>query len=278
MLLALLAAAPPPGAQPAAPIELWGPFLPATQSCLRRISDATHACFDRVFALEQACRDAQAGGGSCDETQLEADVSAQDGALRATLADACQDGQLTELSYIGFFDAGADLNRGCIGEAQHAIAAVYAPTRGGGAVSADAARCLSATADYARKVLRFALQREVPVMERIATRLFTTAEKQAAILKVNQELSADRARWSAGLLAACPDFEQVYGRSPDGFLRTLKQRVDCVLSRTYVHSSVACLPPACGNGIPEADEACDDGNANDGDACRNDCTLGVSSR
>jgi len=279
VLLALLAAAPSARAhnQPP-PIELWGPFLPATQSCLRRISDATHACFDRVFALEQACRDAQAGGGSCDETQLEADLSAQDGRLRATLADACQDGQLTELSYIGFFDAGTDLNRGCLGEAQNAIAAVYAPTRNGGAVSADVARCLSASADYARKVLRFALQREVPVMERIATRLVSTEEKQAAILKVNQELSADRTRWSAGLLAACPDFEQVYGRSPDGFLRTLKQRVDCVLSRTYVHSSVACLPPACGNGIPEGDEACDDGNANDGDACRNDCTLGVSSR
>src|SRR6476660_4419108 len=47
MLLALLAGPPPARAhnQPP-PIELWGPFLPATQSCLRRISDATHACFD----------------------------------------------------------------------------------------------------------------------------------------------------------------------------------------------------------------------------------------
>lgn len=255
------------------PIELWGPFLPGTQTCLRTISRATHACFDSVLALEQACHDAPLRGETCDEAAVEAGVSAADGALRATLASACADGQLTELSYIGFFDAGSDLNRGCVGEAQAAIAAIYAPARAG-AVSADAARCMSAAATYGRKLMWFALQREVPVMERIATRLFTTEEKQAAILQVNQELSADRARWSAGLLTACPTFEQVYGRSADGFLRTLKQRVDCVLSRTYVHSSVACLPQVCGNGIPEGTEACDDGNAVDSDGCRNDCSGG----
>ena len=87
-----------------------------------------------------------------------------------------------------------------------------------------------------------------------------------------RELSADRARWSKGLLAACPDFAVVYGRSADGFLRTLKQRVDCVLSLTYVHSAATCLAQVCGNGIPEADEACDDGNADDADGCRSDCT------
>ena len=254
------------------PIELWGPFLPGTQTCLRTISRGTHACFDSVLALEQTCHDAPLRGDTCDQDQLEADVSAADGALRAILSNACAEGQLTELSYIGFFDAGADLNRGCVGEAQNAIAAIYAPARAG-ATSTDAARCMSAVASYGRKVMWFALQREVPVMERIATRLFSTEEKQAAILKVGQELAADRTRWSAGLLEACPSFATIYGRDPDGFLRTLKQRVDCVLSRTYVHSSVACLPQVCGNGIPEGTEACDDGNQNDADGCRNDCTV-----
>lgn len=276
LLVAALALALPPAAaahtEPP-PIELWGPFLPGTQTCLRSISRATHACFDAVVALERACRDAPLGGQACDRERVDADIAAADRALRATLADACEEGQLTELSYIGLFDAGIDLTRGCVGEAQAAIAAIYAPARAG-PVSADAAGCLSAVAAYGRKVMWFALQREVPVMERIATRLFTTEEKQAAILRVNQELSADRARWSAGLLAACPTFEQVYGRGPDGFLRTLKQRVDCVLSRTYVHSAIACLPQVCGNGIPEGDEACDDGNGDDGDGCRNDCTAG----
>lgn len=255
------------------PIELWGPFLPGTQTCLRTISRATHACFDAVFALEHACRDAPLRGEACDADALAASRSAATGALRATLASACAEGQLTELSYIGLFDAGTDLERGCAGEAQRAIAAIYAPARAG-ATSTAAAECMSAVAAYGRKVMWFALQREVPVMERIATRLFTTEEKQAAILQVNRELSADRARWGAGMLAACPAFEEVYGRNADGFLRTLKQRVDCVLSRTYVHSAIVCPAQGCGDGIPEGDEACDDGNASDGDGCRNDCTAG----
>lgn len=254
------------------PIESWGPFLPGTQTCLRTISRATHACFDTVFALEQACRDAPLRGETCDPAALERDVAAADGALRATLAAACADGQLTELSFIGLFDAGSDLTRGCVGEAQNAIAALYAPARAG-ATSAEAARCLAAAASYGRKMMWFALQREVPVMERIATRLVASDEKQASIRRVNQELAAARARWSAGLLAACPSLEQVYGRSPDSLLRTLKQRVDCVLSRTYVHSAIACLPQVCGNGIPEGGEACDDGNTVDDDACSNDCVA-----
>ncbi|RMH45308.1 MAG: hypothetical protein D6689_00185 [Deltaproteobacteria bacterium] len=32
--------------------------------------------------------------------------------------------------------------------------------------------------------------------------------------------------------------------------------------------------PACGNGVVEAGEACDDGNADDADGCRSDCTVG----
>ncbi len=256
----------------APPIELWGPFLPGTQTCLRRISAAAHACFDTVLGNLQRCHDAEARGESCDRDATDAASSAANAALRATLTDACEDGQLTELSYIGVFDAGADLSKACLVQSADAIAAIYAPARGA-TPSAETARCMAATAAYGRKVMWFALQREVPVMERIATRLFSSDEKKAVILQVERELSADRARWTAGLLAACPDFTSIYGRPADGFLRTLKQRVDCVLSLTYVHSAVACLPPTCGNGIPEEGEACDDGNSNDSDGCRNDCHL-----
>src|SRR5262249_27551836 len=34
-------------------------------------------------------------------------------------------------------------------------------------------------------------------------------------------------------------------------------------------------PAQCGNGLVEGDEQCDDGNTNDLDDCRNDCTLGI---
>jgi len=255
------------------PIEQWGAFLPATQTCLRTISRSAHACFDTVVGLEQRCRDEQALGQPCDTTQKDADISAADGALRATLAGACEEGQLTELSFIGFFDAGADLTKLCVTQAQEAVAAIYAPVRSG-ASSPAAAQCMAAAASYGRKVMWYALQREVPVMERIATQLIETDEKQASILRVERELAADRTRWVEGLQAACPDFATVYGRSADSFLRTLKQRVDCVLSLTYVHSALNCILQLCGNGIPEGDEACDDGNADDSDGCKSDCTLG----
>lgn len=42
----------------AKPIELWGPFLPDTVTCLRLMSRATHACFATVLAIEVRCRDA----------------------------------------------------------------------------------------------------------------------------------------------------------------------------------------------------------------------------
>jgi cysteine-rich repeat protein len=273
LVAAWIAAAPVLAHNQPPPIELWGDFLPETQTCLRRISAGAHACFDTVLGIEMRCRDAEARGEPCDRDAADAAIAAADGDLRATLSDACQEGQLTTLSYIGFFDAGADLTKACVTQAQNAIAAIYAPARAATSPPA-AASCMAASAAYGRKVMWYALQREVPVMERIATRLLETDAKQAAILNVERELSADRARWIDGVLAACPSFEAVYRRTADSFLRTLKQRVDCVLSLTYVHSSVSCALQICGNAVTEGSEACDDGNTDDSDGCRSDCTLG----
>jgi len=35
------------------------------------------------------------------------------------------------------------------------------------------------------------------------------------------------------------------------------------------------ISPCCGNGVKEGGEQCDDGNSNDGDQCKNDCTLPI---
>ncbi|MGH7788633.1 MAG: hypothetical protein ACRERC_17310, partial [Candidatus Binatia bacterium] len=269
-LLCWLAAAAAPAHNTPVPIELWGPFLPGTQTCLRLISRAAHDCFDTVLGIEQRCRDAALQGGGCDAEQRAAEIAEADRGLRATLAAACAPGQLTELSYIGFFDAATDLTRACSGEAHAAATALYAPAQAGG-LSPAAAQCLTASAGYGRKMMRFALERGAPVMERIATRQLSGDEKKASILQVERELSTARTRWIDGLLDHCPQFETVYGRSAESLLRTLKQRTDCVLSQTYVHSAIACIARQCGDGIPQDPEACDDGNGDDGDACRNDC-------
>ena len=255
-----------------APIDRWGPFLPGTPTCLRMISRATHACFDQVLDIEQRCHDALARGEACDQDQVDAEISDATRVTRTALTGSCQEGQLTEISYIGFFDAEADLFSACVTQSQAAIQAIFAPALAGQPTE-TVARCMTAAGAYARKVIRFALERETPVNERIATRLFTPDEKKAQILRVETELSQTRPRWVAGLTAACPEFATVYGRSADSFIRTMKQRSDCVLSLTYVHSAVSCISQVCGNGIQEATEECDDGNRDDTDTCKSDCTA-----
>ena len=59
---------------------------------------------------------------------------------------------------------------------------------------------------------------------------------------------------------------------------------DCVLTEATttgqamakaIYTATAPVGQQCGNGIVEGDEQCDDGNRNDADACRNDCTNAV---
>ena len=219
----------------AVPIELWGSFLPGSVTCLRTMSGATHTCFDAVLAAEQACHDALARGESCDRGAVDATVDAAAQAMRVAATGACAEGQLTEIGYFGFFDANADLTNACVTQAREAIAAVYAP--------AGAAACVSAAAAYSRKVMWYILQRTAPVMERIATRVFAPAEKTAAVLRLERDLSSTRERWIAGLLDLCPQFADVYGVTAESFLRMLKQRTDCVLSKTYINSLVSCAAP-----------------------------------
>ncbi len=256
----------------AVPIERWGPFLPGSVSCLRRMSQATHECFDTVVGIEQRCQDTRLRGGTCDAAEVDAREQAAIDAMLDTAMNACAEGQLTEIGYIGFFDAQADLVNACVRQARGAMAAAYAPALAE-APSATAAACMAASTAYGRKVLRFVLERATPVMERLATRLFAAAEKQEFVRQLEIALSATRQRWIAGLLEVCPQFEAVYGRSAESFLRTVKQRSDCVLSKTYVTSAVICLSEVCGNGSVEGEEQCDDGNGDDTDTCRNDCTA-----
>src|SRR5262245_21473584 len=255
------------------PIERWGPFLPDTVPCLRQISRAAHVCFDAVFDVEQRCRDAPLHGGTCDPDEVGDAIDAAIRDMRSTLNSSCTLGQLTEVGYIGVTDAEGDLFNACVIQARWAVSAMYAPVPATGTTPAPVVECVGATAAYGRKVMQLLLERWTPVMERIATRLLTTEERMASVARMQSEITTARTRWISGLLAACPQFPTVYGRPPESFLRTLQQRTDCVLSRTYVNTVLTCLAQVCGNGIREGDEECDDGNTIDTDACTNGCFL-----
>jgi cysteine-rich repeat protein len=252
------------------PLDVWGPFLPGTPECLRAITRATHTCFDTTGALETAGQQAIAGGGTCDREAVDDAIEEAARHSRQVLGVECTTGQLTELNYIGFFDAQADLTNACVIQGRATVEAIYAPARFSTPTPLE---CIAETAAYSRQVQRFILDRQRPMNERIAVRLFDADRKREMLLNVERELSADRPRWITGLTEHCPEFSAVYGRSADSFLRTMKQRTDCVLSLTYVHTSSSCLGQVCGNGIKEATEECDDGNSNGADTCALNCTL-----
>jgi cysteine-rich repeat protein len=254
------------------PIRDWGGFEPGTVTCLRIISRATLGCFDTVLDALQTCNNALARGVACDVEQTDEIIAEASRQQRLTLTRTCSQSELEDLGYVGFSDSQADLFNACVTQARGAVSATYTPSLAGPPTEA-AADCMVAGAAYVRKVIRFALQQQTPVMDRIAAGSFTTEEKQASIQRIDQELSAARGRWETGLLDLCPDFFTIYGRSVDSFLRTMKQRSDCVLSNMYVHTEVSCPSQICGNGIPEGIEKCDDGNRNNDDTCRTDCTA-----
>jgi cysteine-rich repeat protein len=110
-------------------------------------------------------------------------------------------------------------------------------------------------------------------MERIGARSLTGSQKAALMRRIGRSLVAGEPRWAADLLRACPAFEEIYGRSAASFVRTLKERADCVLTATHGNNSLICIPQVCPNGIVEPGEECDDGNQDDADACGNDCTA-----
>ncbi len=251
-------------------IDDWGPFLTETVPCVRLVSRATHACFDTVLDLELGCQAALARGETCDRDQVDAQAEAAARPMQNTLTSACREGQLTEIGYFGFFDATADLRNACLLQARAAVAAAYAPLRAA-STSPAAVECMTAAAAYGRKITRFAIERVSPVMERMATLVFEEGEKPEIVRQLGMELAAARARWIDGLLAACPQFADIYGRSAESFVRTMKQCADCVLSKTYVNNALSCPVQVCGNGIPEEGEGCDDGNQNDLDSCHNNC-------
>jgi cysteine-rich repeat protein len=251
----------------------WGGFeRPGTVHCLRTISRATLTCFDTALVALQACNDAIVRGEACDMEETDELVAEASRQQRLALTRTCSQAELEDLGYVGLADSQADLFNACVTQARGAVSATYAPALTG-PPAADAAACMVASAAYTRKVIRFALQQETPVMDRIAARLLTPEEKLASIQKIEAELGAARTRWVAGLLEVCPDFPGIYGRSADSFLRTIKQRSDCALSNLYVHTAINCPSQICGNGIPEGIEECDDGNRSNEDTCRTDCTA-----
>lgn len=262
-----LAHGDPPG------LAFWGGFPSDAARCQRAIGAAAAAC----------AADAIAAHGACLETGDGCAAEALDGLLREIRAGAlerveraCGESELRALQFVDAADALADVIRGCREAETAAVTAIYGPVMGAGSVARadeDIAACTAAASREAAKLLRYALRSRRRALDRIAAANLALAEKEMLLARAEAGIRRARSLVRERLRRQCPDrkFVAAYGQTMDAFLGRLAGRADCLGAQVYVTSALGCPEPACGNGMQEAGEACDDGNGDDADACGNDC-------
>jgi cysteine-rich repeat protein len=256
-------------------IAFWGPFGVRTVRCLRVISQATRACFDQVLAAERECAERELGGESCDAAARDTRIAAAQGIARAAVENACLGGQLTELYFVGFDDAKADVLRGCSGEVDAAMSVLYRTDAAPTALQdldASGVACMRETAALGRKLLRFTIAVKTRALERIAFKIANPSAKHMLIDRAEATATRARQQLADRLARTCPEFETIYASSPLDLLQAVGRRANCVVQATHFQTAVSCPRAECGNAIREPGEACDDGNQVDTDSCRNDCT------
>lgn len=262
--------------QPAS-LSVWGGYPTRTARCQRAISYAAELCIARAVAARRACLGAQAAGAPCDQQALDAAIQAARAAARSTVLGFCTAQQAQLLRYVDVNEAIVDVINVCRDADTTVTAAIYAPAMIGGAVASvepPVASCVEATSQASAKVVRYAIRQRRRALDRIARRRFDLVTKQHLLRRA--EVRIERVRHAAArqITATCAasEFQLLYNRSVDVFLRNLaRQQGDCFGGAIYVQDGVVCPAPVCGNGIKEAGEECDDGNAYDGDGCSAAC-------
>lgn len=266
----------PAGAHGLPPLQLalWGPFARQVTQCQRQIASGAQRCFNAVIAAERACMDAELAGEPCDGARREALVAAARSTSEAVVASACLGGQLTELRFADFNDARTDVGRACT-RAADALDMMYTSAADGAVAGMPPAErlCVRQTAALSAKLLQYAIRAKAAVLNQIAARNLLPSVRLGLLAQAVNRIARARTTAAARLQQACPGFVDLYGLDAPAYLSALELRGDCVLGIMYVQQGVTCQLPYCGNGITDPGEQCDDANANDGDACRTDCTL-----
>lgn len=262
------------------PLAAWGAFDPAGARCQRALGQAATQCALDVWALRRACIGAQLQGQPCDANATTVAVRAARQRALDRVDAACDDGPVTALGFLDRQEALADVTSICRQLERELITAVYGPGLVGsaadhvvGAVAPRRTACLETAAARATELLRFAAREERRALDRIASQAMTGEEKFAVVARGEQRARRARASVAARAAATCDgaDFAALYGRPLEQFVADVGSRADCLVGGVYVQDRLRCLAPVCGNGMEEAGEECDDGNDDDGDACRADC-------
>lgn len=263
---------------PPAELAFWGGFVPEAARCQRVISRATSLCVSQAAAARGRCLASAMRGGACDETALDAVVDAARARALDRVEAACSPDELQHLGYVGLGDALQDVVTACRRLDIAATSAAFGPVMVGGSVGSAGdpkAACVEAGTREATRLLRFGMRTYAKVLDRIAALNLSALEKQRLVAWAERRIGQQRTRSRAALTAACEaeDFARAYDRSVDTYLDDIAAQAACMQEFVYVQDTVRCPTPACGNGVEEPGEECDDGNDFEGDGCRADCAA-----
>jgi cysteine-rich repeat protein len=259
------------------PLDEWGPFSRTAARCQRALGNAAAGCGLAVWAARRPCIEAQLAGGTCD-------LQATDAAVRAARRHAldevgrrCSEVDLLSLRFVGSADALADVTTGCREVEAALVSGVYGPALvDTTVVPVDAATraCLRVGALTLEPLLRFVSRAQRSALDRIAGQPALAGAKLAQITRARQRIRRAVDKFIARASAACApaEFERVYHRAVDVLVDAVAGCGECLTGTVYAQDTLVCGPSTCGNGVIEPREACDDGDTDDSDWCRSDCT------
>ena len=258
------------------PLAVWGDFGASAARCQRAIGRAATQCVLGVWAARRACIEPQLAGQPCDTNATALAVRAARERPKDLVARQCSETDATSLQFLGTQEVISDITSICRQLEKALVSAAYGPGLLDDAVvpvDEPTRRCLLAGARGAEQIVRAAMREQTKPLDFIAAQPVAGESRTAHVARATDRVAGAGSRFALYLSDRCDTarFEPVYHRSIERFVADLGSRGACLAGGVYVQGATVCPPSACGNGMVEPGEECDDGNAADGDACRNDC-------
>jgi cysteine-rich repeat protein len=256
------------------PVDLafWGDFPPAVAACQRAIGSAAAACGLQTWRLQRQCGLDRLRGVGCDETAVDNGVQAARRAAQNVVTAACTTAQVSQLQFLGTFEAGMDVNTFCR-DLQTAATSLLLDPLPAAPASAAALACVNATLRSVAKLFGASFRSRRRLLDRIAIGAFPPPRKRLMRDASTADIAAAATALQGEIDRSCAadTFSAFFRQTPAEVLAKLSTRADCLAGQTYAQGGILCPAPVCGNRMIERDEECDDGNAASGDGCNADC-------
>ena len=262
----------------AASLAESGHFSSSSVRCQQALGRAATLCAHRAISKRDRCLSAEMRGRPCDREALESSNAAAEARLAVLVARRCANEDLQLLGHSNLTDAVDDISQVCRETETAATSALWGPALVSGRASAPPGRqrrCIENSARIGARLLRLATLLQQRALNKVATEGLTLEEKTGFLERTRTMIDRLRQHAAERLSTRCSTgtFEAIYGRNVESMLEGITDRGECLNQRMYiVEGATHCPPPACGNGMVERGEECDDGNDREGDTCTSACT------